>query len=114
VAVWYGGMDKDPLQAATTQLTFSNALRTFYGLVYRPRMRTERDFADSGEHKYFLRRLSFSHNVAPIFGPYLFQPLERVVLTLARAARRLQSGSLNLYLGIIGVILVIILATILF
>jgi len=112
--VWYGGMQKDPLQAATTQLTFSNALRTFYGFVYRPRMRTERDFADSGEHKYFLRRLSFSHNVAPIFGPYLFQPLERVVLTFARAARRLQSGSLNLYLGIIGVILVIILATILF
>jgi formate hydrogenlyase subunit 3/multisubunit Na+/H+ antiporter MnhD subunit len=113
--VWYGGMPKDPLQAATTQLTFSNALRTFYGLVYRPRTQTERDFTDGdAERKYFLRRLSFSHNVAPIFGPYLFQPLEHVVLALANAARRLQSGSLNLYLGIIGVILVIILATILF
>jgi hydrogenase-4 component B len=114
-AVWYGGMPRDPLQAATTQLTFSNALRTFYGFVYRPRTETERDFTDGGaEGKYFLRRLSFAHNVAPIFGPYLFQPLERVVLALARAARRLQSGSLNLYLGIIGVILVVILATILF
>ena len=115
VAVWYGGMPKDPLQAATTQLTFSNALRTFYGFVYRPQAQTKRDFTDgAAEHKYFLRRLSFSHNVAPIFGPYLFQPLERVVLAFARVARRLQSGSLNLYLGIIGVILVIILATILF
>ena len=114
-AVWYGGMPKDPLQAATTQLTFSNALRTFYGFVYRPRTQTERDFADDGaERKYFLRRLSFSHNVAPFFGSYLFQPLERAVLTLARTARWLQSGSLNLYLGIIGVILVVILATILF
>jgi formate hydrogenlyase subunit 3/multisubunit Na+/H+ antiporter MnhD subunit len=115
VAVWYGGMARDPSQAATTQLTFSNAMRTFYGFVYRPHAQTERDFTDgSAERKYFLRRLSFSHNVAPIFGPYLFQPLERVVLALAGAARRLQSGSLNLYLGIIGVILVIILATILF
>ena len=84
-------------------------------LFIAPEARTERDFTDGGaEHKYFLRRLSFSHNVAPIFGPYLFQPLEHVVLALAQAARRLQSGSLNLYLGIIGVILVIILATILF
>lgn len=113
--VWYGGMPRDPLQAATTQLTFSNAMRTFYGFVYRPHAQTERDFTDGGaERKYFLRRLSFSHNVAPIFGPYLFQPLERVVLALALVARRLQAGSLNLYLGIIGVILVIILATILF
>lgn len=114
-AVWYGGMPKDPLQVATTQLTFSNALRTFYGFVYRPHAHTDRDFTDGGaERKYFLKRLSFSHNVAPIFGPYLFQPLEHLVLALARIARRLQSGSLNLYLGIIGVILVIILATILF
>ena len=106
---------QDPLQSATTQLTFSNALRTFYGFVYRPRARTERDFADGGtERKYFLRRLSFSHDVAPIFGPYLFQPVERAVLAMAGAARRLQSGSLNLYIGIIGVILIILLATIMF
>jgi formate hydrogenlyase subunit 3/multisubunit Na+/H+ antiporter MnhD subunit len=113
--VWYGGKQQDPLRSAVTQLTFSNAMRTFYGFVYRPRAKTERDFSGTGtENKYFIRRLNFSHDVAPIFGPYLFQPLERVVLALARTARRLQSGSLNLYLGIIGVILVIILATILF
>ncbi len=114
-AIWYGGIQKDPQQAATTHLTFSNAMRTFYGFVYRPRAQTERDFTDGGgERRYFLKRLSFSHNVAPIFGPYLFRPLEHVVLSVANVARRLQSGSLNLYLGIIGVILVVILATILF
>lgn len=114
-AVWYGGLPQDPVQSATTQLTFANAMRTFYGFVYRPRVRIERDYSDGGtERGYFLRQLSFSHDVAPIFGPLLFNPLERVVLFLAKSARRMQSGSLNLYLGIIGVILVILLATILF
>ncbi len=113
--VWYGGKPQDPQRSATTQLTFSNAMRTFYGFVYRPRTQTERDFSDDrSERKYFLRSLSFSHDVAPIFGPYLFKPLEWMTLALAHAARRVQSGSLNLYLGIIGVILVIILGTILF
>jgi hypothetical protein len=45
---------------------------------------------------------------------WLFKPLERATLALTHTARRLQSGSLNLYLGVIGVILVLILATILF
>ena len=113
--VWYGGKLQDPVSSATTQLTFSNAMRTFYGFVYRPRTETRQDFSDANaERKYFLRSLSFSHDVAPIFGPYLFKPLERATLVLAHTARRLQSGSLNLYLGIIGVILVVILATILF
>jgi len=31
--VWYGGRDQDPAQAATTALTFSNALRTFYSFI---------------------------------------------------------------------------------
>lgn len=113
--VWFGGERPDLALSATTQLTFSNALRTFYGFVYRPRAQTLRDFTDdTNEHRYFLRRLTFSHDVAPIFGPYLFTPIERAVLRLAQFSRRLQSGSLNLYIGIIGVILVILLASILF
>ncbi len=114
-AVWYGGLPQDPVQSATTQLTFANAMRTFYGFVYRPRVHIERDYSDGEDGRgYFLSQLSFSHDVAPIFGPLLFRPLERLALFFAKVARRIQSGSLNLYLGIIGVILVILLATILF
>jgi len=36
VPVWYGGRDQNPQRAATTALTFSNALRTFYSFIYRP------------------------------------------------------------------------------
>jgi hypothetical protein len=34
--VWFGGTAPDSARTATTALTFSNALRTFYSFVYRP------------------------------------------------------------------------------
>jgi formate hydrogenlyase subunit 3/multisubunit Na+/H+ antiporter MnhD subunit len=110
VPVWYGGRDIDPRGAATTALTFSNALRTFYSFVYRPTVATERESArESRGLPYFTRRLVFTHDVAPIFGPYLFAPLERLVNRIAMRLRVIQSGHLNVYLSLIGVLLVLIL-----
>ncbi len=108
--VWYGGRDQDPGQASTTALTFSNALRTFYSFIYRPTVETKHELADeSNGQPYFIRRLVFSHDVAPIFGPYLFAPLERLVISIATRLRIIQSGYLNFYLSLIGALLVIIL-----
>lgn len=113
--VWYGGDVPLPGRAATTALTFSNALRTFYSFVYRPTEETGRETSPEGNgQSYFVRRLTFSHDVAPIFGPHLFAPLERFVLALAGRFRGLQSGHLNAYLAIIGLLLVVILAISLF
>jgi len=115
VPVWYGGQLPLPARAATTALTFSNALRTFYSFVYRPTAEIGRETAPgSNGHPYFIRRLSFSHDVAPIFGPYLFAPIERLVRALANRFRALQSGHLNAYLTVIAILLVIILAVSLF
>ena len=107
VPVWYGGLPQDPERASTTALTFSNALRTFYSFVYRPTEETQREA--KGVH-YFVHRLVFSHDVAPIFGPYLFAPVTRAVYGLANRLKALQSGNLNFYLALIGALLVIILA----
>ncbi len=104
--VWYGGLTPDPSRASTTTLTFSNAMRTFYSFVYRPTADTERD-ADAGG--YFVRKLSFEHDVAPIFGPLLFQPAIRLVRGISARLRPLQSGQLNFYLGLIGLLLVLVL-----
>ncbi len=109
--VWYGGLSADRARASTTALTFSNAMRTFYSFVYRPTAATERD-ADAGG--YFVTKLSFEHDVAPIFGPLLFQPAVVVVQALAQRLRVLQSGQLNLYLSLIGLLLVLILGLTLF
>jgi hydrogenase-4 component B len=108
VRVWYGGFDHDPERVSTTALTFSNALRTFYSFIYRPTEEIQRDV--SGATHYFVHRLVFSHDVAPIFGPYLFAPATRAVIIVATKLRALQSGHLNFYLALIGGLLVVILA----
>jgi len=107
VPVWYGGLDQDPERASTTALTFSNALRTFYSFIYRPREETRRE---AHTLPYFVNRLEFTHDVAPIFGPYLFVPLRDLVFMLANRLRLLQSGHLNFYLALIGGLFVILLA----
>jgi formate hydrogenlyase subunit 3/multisubunit Na+/H+ antiporter MnhD subunit len=104
--VWYGGMTPDPARASTTALTFSNAMRTFYSFVYRPTEGIERDADSSG---YFVSKLVFEHDVAPIFGPLLFQPAIRTIFSIAGKLRPLQSGNLNVYLGLIGLLLVLVL-----
>ncbi len=106
-AVWYGGARQDDARIITTALTFSNALRTFYSFIYRPTAETTRE---STGREYFITRLVFTNDVAPVFGPYLFAPAVRFVWAVAGRLRMLQSGHLNFYLGLIGLLLVIILA----
>jgi hydrogenase-4 component B len=104
--IWYGGIRQNVAVTATTALTFSNALRTFYSFIYRPTAETEREVTG---REYFVKRLVFNEDVAPVFGPYLFAPAVRLVRYAADRARILQSGHLNFYLGLIGLLLVIIL-----
>ena len=104
--IWYGGIRQNVAVTATTALTFSNALRTFYSFIYRPTAETEREVTG---REYFVKRLVFNEDVAPVFGPFLFAPTVRLVRYVADRARILQSGHLNFYLGLIGLLLVIIL-----
>lgn len=104
---WYGGRDKGGERTATTALTFSNALRTFYSFIYRPALETKRE---TSVRDYFVTRLVFSHGVSPIFGPSLFAPTIRLVQAASDRLRLLQSGRLNFYLALIGGLLVLILA----
>jgi hydrogenase-4 component B len=105
--VWYGGMPEDSAAVATTSLSFSSALRTFYSFIYRPIALTRREHTG---REYFVKRLAFDHDVAPIFGPTLFEPATRLIQTLAAKLRALQSGNLNFYLALIGGLWIVILA----
>jgi hydrogenase-4 component B len=111
VPVWSGGRREDARRIATTSLAFSNALRTFYGFIYGPTHNLEREY-DHGP--YFVKRLIFNQEVAPIFGPYLFAPLVRLVQKVADKVSILQSGYLNFYNALIGALLVLILGLALF
>ncbi len=106
VPVWYGGRREAPRRIATTSLAFSNALRTFYSFVYG----STHDLTREYHHPpYFVKRLIFNQEVGPVFGPYLFSPIIRFVRFLGAKVQLLQSGYLNVYTGIIGVLLVLIL-----
>jgi formate hydrogenlyase subunit 3/multisubunit Na+/H+ antiporter MnhD subunit len=109
--VWSGGRQEDARRIATTSLAFSNALRTFYGFIYGPTHNLEREY-DHGP--YFVTRLIFNQEVAPVFGPYLFAPLTRLVQNIASKVSILQSGYLNFYNALIGMLLVLILGLALF
>ena len=110
VPVWYGGFPR-PAQGATTALTFSNAMRTFYSFVYRPQ--TTLDQAYNGR-SYFVHRVRHRATVAPLFEAKVFRVPVRVVQWLARAVSPLQSGHMNVYLGLVGLLLVLIMAVALF
>jgi hypothetical protein len=100
-------MREDPLRSATTSLSFANAMRTFYSFIYRPTLDTAR------EHRavaYFVRKLEFDHDVADVFRPNLFTPIRRSVWRLGGWLRAFQSGDLNFYLALIGLLLILILA----
>ena len=99
VPVWFGGMPENPAAVATTALSFAGALRTFYSFIYRPIMHATREHEG---REYFIKRLVFDNDVAPIFGPTLFEPATRLVQYLAAKLRALQSGNLNFYLALSG------------
>lgn len=111
VPVWFGGIREDRTRAATTALSFSNALRTFYSFVYRPVLHARREHQGRA---YFVKRLVFNYRIAPLFGPFLFAPVTRGTWYLSGRARALQSGNLNFYLALIGALLIGILGLSLF
>lgn len=111
VPVWSGGRRENARLIATTPLAFSNALRVFYSFIYGPTHNIEREYHES---PYFVKRLTFNQEVAPVFGPYLFAPVTRVVRTLSVRVSAFQSGYLNFYNAMIGILLVLILTLSLF
>ncbi len=104
--VWYGGMRENPQRAATTSLSFSNAMRTVYRFVYQPTQDTSREHRASA---YFVHKLDFRHEVSSIFDPFVFQPLRQAVWRAAGRLRALQSGDLNVYLALVGGLLIAVL-----
>lgn len=103
---WYGGTPM-PLHGTTTALTFSNAMRTFYNFIYRPASAIEREH---GDNAYFVSGIHHRGQVSPLFQAAVFRRSTQAVQWLARALTPLQSGHMNVYLALVGVLLVLIMA----
>lgn len=93
-----------PSQYSAT--AYAKPFRPVFGLVYRPVRSVE---VESTVHAFFRTRVEYAGGITPIFDAYVYGPVLAGVLALARRGRRLQSGSLRLYLGYILVTLVLLL-----
>jgi hydrogenase-4 component B len=102
--VWDGGILSFKARMQYTATTHANPVRVTFEPLYRPSIHVERASDDpagrSGPVHYRFR-------VTPIFDRYLYRPVLRFVQTLARLARPIQNGDVNLYLLYVLVVVLI-------
>lgn len=90
-----------------TATAFAEPLRRVFAELYRPTQELSIDF--HSESKYFVQSIAYRSGVTPWFEKALYAPLLAAVAWLAAQVRRLQSGSLHLYLAYITIVLIVLL-----
>lgn len=95
------------LESQYTAAAFSDPFRQVFRTLYRPvrHLRVEQ-----GAHPLFPERVEYEAEITHVVDRYLYAPAVAAALAAARLARRLQSGSLRLYLGYLLLSLVLLLA----
>jgi len=79
-----------------TATAFAEPLRRVFAELYRPTRELTISFHP--ESKYFVQSIHYKSEITPWFERVLYEPLLRLVRSAAYQVRRLQSGSLHLYL----------------
>jgi hydrogenase-4 component B len=90
-----------------TATAFAEPLRRVFAELYRPTKELTIDFHP--ESKYFVQSIAYHSAITPWFEHVLYEPFLRLVSLVARQVRRLQSGSLYLYLTYVALALVLLL-----
>ncbi len=90
-----------------TASAFAEPLRRIFAELYRPSQELTIDFHP--ESKYFVQAIEYKSEITPLFDRWLYDPLIRAVRWLARQVRRIQAGSLHLYLAYVAGILILLL-----
>ncbi|MBK9710772.1 MAG: hydrogenase 4 subunit B [Kouleothrix sp.] len=90
-----------------TATAFAEPLRRVFAELYRPSKELTIDF--HSESKYFVQSIAYHSAITPWFEQALYEPLLRLVRFAARQVRRLQSGSLSMYLTYVAVALILLL-----
>jgi hydrogenase-4 component B len=121
LGVWLGGADRRLRLADTwgcgrigqtprmeyTATAFAEPLRRVFAELYRPSRDLSIDFHP--ESKYFVQSIEYRSEIHPWFERVLYDPLWRVLRTMAVWARRFQGGSLHLYLVYMTLALLVLL-----
>jgi hypothetical protein len=88
-----------------TATAFAEPLRRVFVELYRPTEDLSIDFHP--ESKYFVQSIEYRSEVQPLFERLLYAPLVSFMQAASRRVRRLQAGSLHLYLAYMAVALLI-------
>ena len=99
------------LQTARMEYTataFANPFKRVFDFFYRPV--THLEIEHHPESRFFVRRIEYENPTRAIFEEWLYRPVLRSLRAGARHARRIQSGSANLYLAYILAALLLLLA----
>lgn len=91
-----------------TATAFAEPLRRIFAELYRPSRELTIGFHP--ESKYFVQSIEYKSEITPLFERWLYDPLIEAVRRTARQVRRIQAGSLHLYLAYVAGVLILLLA----
>ena len=90
-----------------TATAFAEPLRRVFAELYRPTKELSIDFHP--DSKYFVQSIEYRSEITPWFEKALYGPLLRFIRACATVTRRMQSGSVHMYLVYVTVALLILL-----
>ena len=86
-----------------TATAFAEPLRRVFAEIYRPMKELTVDFHPGS--KYFVRSIEYRSEITPWFDQSLYRPFLESATFVAQQVRRLQAGSLHIYLLYIAMVL---------
>lgn len=90
-----------------TATSFAEPLRRVFSELYRPTKEVTIDFHP--DSKYFVQSIEYKTEITPLFERWLFDPFLGLMRFTARQVRKMQAGSLHLYLAYVMAILILLL-----
>lgn len=103
VKTWDCGYYKLEARNEYTATAFSKPFRIAFNFFLRPYTRTEK-IRDSFYH---VRSFKYELFTTPVFKRYIYDPVVKIIFSAARILRRLQPGSIHLYIAYIFITMII-------
>ncbi len=105
---WGCGREQFSPRMTYTATSFAEPLQRVFDDVVQPSR--DLDVSHQSESRYFVESVRFASRDADAFERYLYHPAFAMARTAARAARRLQNGSIHRYLGygLVGLVIILV------
>jgi hydrogenase-4 component B len=103
---WDCGLPGLTAENEYTATAFSKPLRMIFAALFRPRREIQTEFEVSA---YYPTAIRFESEIEPTFETHIYGPLRELVLWVASRMRRVQAGSLHLYLAYVFITLILLL-----